>query len=297
MPSDIFPNDVPALWAIADGSAVFARIKDQAQYNRASALTPQAQADFEKERVRLPMVVSEGVAVIDVLGPMEKRPSWMGWTFGFASTQKTRQALANAINDPDVSSIVLRLDSPGGTVDGLAEVGDDLWAARQAGTKPIIAQVDGMLASAAYYVASQANQIVAGRMDLVGSIGTKLVLLDLSKMAEKEGVEVVLITTGEMKAAGEPGTEITDEQKEYFQGIVDGYFEDFIKVVGRGRGLTPREVRDRADGGRVFLAPEAKARGLIDRIGTFEDTVGRLQTQASRSKRNQRARAELAFAE
>ena len=230
------------------------------------------------------MSIAGGVAVINVLGPIEKRETLLGYWFGFASSVRVRKALAAAVGDEDVRQIVLRFDSPGGTVDGLSDLGDAVFKARD--SKPITAQVDGLAASAAYYVAAQASTIVAGRTDLVGSIGTKLVLWDMSAAFDDAGIKVVAIDTGEFKSAGEPGTEITDEQIADFRRLVDAFFADFVEAVARGRGMEKSAVRAVADG-RVFTGPEARKLGLVDRVGSFDETIAR----AGGGSRPRRARA------
>jgi len=213
-------------------------------------------------------------AVIPVMGPMEKRSSWFGMWMGWASTERIRRQVERATGDATVKTILLRIDSPGGTVDGLAELGDTVFRARD--SKRVVAQVDGMAASAAYYVAAQASEINAGRLDLIGSIGVKFVLWDSSKAFELAGIKVIPVDTGDFKSAGEPGTEITDAHVAHFQGLVDATFADFQKAVSRGRGMNAAAVKAVADG-RVWLAAEAKSLGLIDTIQTLDGTMAKLR--------------------
>ena len=229
--------------------------------------------------------VGDGVAVIELRGPMLRDGGRRA-----TSTARLTEAVRTAANDPRVRAIVLRVDSPGGSVDGLAELGDAVWQARQ--RKMVVAQVEGQAASAAYYVASQATRVVAGRMDTVGSIGTFLYLLDWSQWFERAGVRPVLITTGTMKAIGAPGVEITAEQEQYLRDFVEQYFADFRRVVARGRGLSAERVEALADG-RMFVAPEALRLGLIDAYATIDETMDQLEgrgvmaDEAQREQRNE----------
>ncbi len=229
-----------------------------------------------------PLQVRDGLAVISIRGVLTKNPGFFQMLFGGTSTAMATRAVQTAGADPDVKNVLLIIDGPGGSVDGLAELGDAVWALRQ--EKRVIAQVSGMAASAHYYVASQAHQIFAHRMDMVGSIGTKMVLWDVSKAFEEAGIEPVVIATGEFKAAGEPGTVITDEHKEDFQRIVDAYFNDFVDMIARGRGMAKAKVREAADG-RLFLADEAMGMGLINGIRTLDETVAKLTTANRRARR------------
>jgi ClpP class serine protease len=133
-----------------------------------------------------------------------------------------------------------------------------------------------MCCSAAYMTAAQATEIVAGRMDMIGSIGTRLTLFDTSKMAERWGIKAIPIDTGEFKSLGEFGTEITASQVEYMQGLVNGYFADFKATVMRGRKMSAEAFAKVSDG-KVWLASDAKAMGLIDGFSTFGETISRLQ--------------------
>jgi capsid assembly protease len=225
-----------------------------------------------------------GVEIVSVSGVLDKEPSFFLDFFGGTSYMEISTQVAAAVADPEIKTILLVINSPGGSVEGLSDIGDQLFAARE--SKTIVAQVNGMAASAAYYLAAQADKINAGRMDMIGSIGTLLPMEDLSKLYAAMGVEMLTFATGKFKGAGWPGTEITPEQRDYFQGITNAYFADFLAAVKRGRGQSMKEVAD----GRMFLASEAKANGLIDRIQTLDQTLaGLTKTQGT----PRRARASL----
>lgn len=235
----------------------------------------------------LPLGVSDGVATVRLMGPMMRRAGQIAEKyFGIAGTDSTRLAMQAANADPDVDQILLRIDSPGGSVDGLDQLGETVATS----SKPVTAVVDGMAASAAYYVASQADRIIAGRNDMVGSIGVRMMLYDFSAAFEKDGIEAVPIDTGKFKSAGAMGTKITDEQRADFQRVVDYYFADFVKAVSNGRGMSAEAVRAVADG-RMFTQPEALANGLIDGVGTYQSVLGELRSQ--RAQRTGTARARL----
>lgn len=229
------------------------------------------------------------VSLIRIGGVITKNPSFFTRWFGDTSTLEVEAAVKRAASDPEVRTILFQIDSPGGSVDGLAELGDTIFAARD--RKQVIAQVTGMAASAAYYLASQADKVYAQRMDLIGSIGTRLMLYDFSRLFANEGIEAVPIDTGEHKSAGAMGTEITESQRAEFQKIVNLYFEDFLKVVRRGRDIGSAALQKIADG-RLFGAVEARGLGLIDGVRTMDETMARLQSRRQRNIRQQ-ALAEL----
>jgi signal peptide peptidase SppA len=221
--------------------------------------------------------------VIPLMGVFMRRSGT--WPPDVVDVDEARAAIESASVDPSVRRIILRVDSPGGTVDGLSELGTAI--AKAAATKLVIAQVEGTAASAALYAIAGASEIVAGPMDMVGSIGTIAVFSDWSKLAEKFGVRVVPVTTGPLKATGVFGTEFTAEQEAYVQGIIDAYFDDFKAVVARGRKMSAKTV-DAVSDGRMFMATDAQKLGLVDRIGGLADTlsrfaqVDRVRVQASR---------------
>ncbi|MCX7429017.1 MAG: S49 family peptidase [Planctomycetia bacterium] len=229
----------------------------------------------------LPMEIIRGVAVVDVAGLLTKRPSSFSLLFDGTSTEQVTEAVTKAAADDRVKSILLRIDSPGGSCAGLAEAADAILAARA--VKPVVASVCGLCCSAAYLLASQAGQIFAHRMDLIGCIGSKMMLYDFSKMFTEAGIRAVPIDTGPYKSAGEPGTEITPAHEAYFQGIVDQFFGDFIQSIVRGRRMPEAAVRKVADG-RVFVAGEALKLRLIDGIQSFDSTLAALQEGAGSTK-------------
>jgi len=254
-------------------------------------------AELEAARTRaggddgVPLQVQDGVGVVPVQGPMMRTRGGglMAALLGIVGTDDIRRGVQAATRRDDVREIVLRINSPGGSVDGLADLSDAVLQARQ--TKRVTAQVEGMAASAAYQVASQATRITAGRMDMVGSIGVRLMLMDASRMAQNEGVEVIPIDTGEFKSAGAIGTPITERQKADFQRIVDQHFADFVQAVSRGRDMTETDVRQLADGRMFVASTEAVNNGLVDAVQTFDETFAELRGPAGSDDERRRRTA------
>ena len=241
---------------------------------------------------QIPLQISNGMGVIRIRGVMDKMPSFFLSFFGGCSTMMIRRAVEEAAKNDAVEEILLIIDSPGGSVDGLAELADAVLAARK--EKPVIAQVDGMAASAAYEIASQAHFVYAQRMDLIGSIGTRIWLYDYSKMFAEEGVEPVPIDTGEFKSAGMEGTVITKNQRADFQRIVDAYFDDFLNSITRGRNMARKDIEKVADG-RIFTADEAIKNNLIDGISTVSETMSRIRAAQNTRRAANRNAADVAI--
>lgn len=225
------------------------------------------------------------LGIVRTEGPMIKNAGWMAY-YGVAGTRDTQAALMAAAQDADVKSILWVMDTPGGSVDGLEELARTVAAIAK--TKEIVVQVDGMLASAGYYVAAQATQIIAGYDNFIGSIGTRTHMVDMSKLYEEHGVKVIAVDTGEHKSAGLEGTEVTDAHIAEMQKLVDGLFESFLAAIKKGRNITDAKLRSIADG-RVFLSKEALSLGLIDKIQPLSATVAEYNRPRRRSPQSMRA--------
>ena len=275
-------------WSIYTGAErdVLARVAIYAQHCIRNGIS--AGPALDAERDALPVQVAGTTALVDLKGLMiRSAPPWASF-FGITGTDQVRQAIEAADADPDIEQIVMRVDSPGGSVAGLAELSDAIKST----TKPIVAHVEGIAASAALWVVSQADRITVGRMDLVGSIGVRVLLFDLSKAFKEAGIEAVVIDTGEFKSAGVEGTEITENQRADFRRIVDFFFDDFVGAVAEGRGLTEKQVRTIADG-RMFTPAEAIASGLIDGISSIDEVMAAFHVKPLRKTSASRARLEL----
>jgi len=214
--------------------------------------------------------VSGGIAEFAIDGLMMKQVSSLT---GGTSTVALRRQVRHAISNDAVSGAILRVSSPGGTVAGTADLGDDIALfARQ---KPIVAYVEDLGASAACWAASQATEVHAGRSALFGSIGTYSVVHDYSAQANEAGVKVHVVRAGEFKGAGEPGTAITDEQLAMWQDRINSLNDLFLQSVANGRGISVEAIRRLADG-RVYIAAEALKLNLIDRVCSLDETRSHL---------------------
>ncbi len=227
---------------------------------------PKMESTIEK----IPARNGQSLAIVKIMGTMMKSASSMGG----ASTVQLRRDVRQAAADPEVSGILLAIDSPGGTVAGTDDLAADVRAARR--QKPVYAHIDDMGASAAYWIASQAEKIYANSSTaLAGSIGTMSVVYDLSKAADANGVKALLFATGPLKGAGTEGTAVTEEQRAYFQELTDQMQTSFDRAVKNGRGLTDKQLSD-VRSGAVFTASNALDRKLIDGIQPLNKTVDEL---------------------
>jgi signal peptide peptidase SppA len=227
------------------------------------------------------------VALVQVLGMlMKQQPS-----FGGTSTAQLRKEIRQAASDPNVSAILLGIDSPGGSTAGIDDLANDVKAARK--SKPVWAFVEDLGASAAYWIASQAEVIYANSPTaLVGSIGTILTVYDESEAADMQGVKPVVFATGPLKGTGTPGTAVTPEQQAYLQGLVNGVQEHFDAAVRTGRGMTAKELEAVRTGG-VWKAEHALDLKLIDGVQSMQKTVDGLAQRAAAPPSRSRTAAEF----
>lgn len=213
-----------------------------------------------------------GIAVIDLAGPLMKFAG--GSMSAGTSTVNARRQIRDAASNEAVNAILLRIDSPGGTVSGTQDLADEVAAA--GAIKPVEAYVEDQAASAAYWVASQASRIVSNSSALVGCIGTYATLVDSSGAAAMKGFKVSVVRAGQFKGMGASGTEITPDHLAEAQRVVDGLNQHFLDGVASGRRMSAEAVSAIADG-RIHLAADALKMGLIDGIESFDQTVARMR--------------------
>jgi len=218
--------------------------------------------------------ISHKATIWSALGLETSSKTFAGW-------------IESLVNNEDVGAIIMDIDSPGGTALGLSGISDKIFALR--GRKPIIAVVNGLMASAAYFIGSAADEIVSDPDALTGSIGTISVHMDYSKFLEDAGIKPTIIHAGKFKGEGNPFEPLTDEAKADMQKTVDDFGEAFIAAVARNRNTTVSDVKENFGQGRVFRAKEAKSIGMIDRIATLENVIRDLRPKG---KSRSRAQAE-----
>lgn len=213
-------------------------------------------------------VTDDGVAIIDISGTLVSKSSGMNALSGLTSYQDLRSSLQTALDDPAVCGIVLAIDSPGGEVAGLFDLADWLYSAR--GSKPIVASVD-CAASAAYLLASCADEVYVSRAATTGSIGIICLHLDRSAADAQNGLKYSAIYAGARKNDGNPHEPLNDDARTALQARVDQMNDLFVTDVARNRGLAPAAVL-KMDAG-VFLGTAGIEAGLADQVGTIDDAI------------------------
>jgi len=219
------------------------------------------------------LFVRDKVAVIDIDGVMMN--SLEGGWFGGSDNPVSLflEKLQRAEKDSGVKAVVLRLNSPGGTVSASDIMYRALQQFKKKTRKPVIACMLDVAASGAYYLACSSDGIVAQPTSVTGSIGTVMHTVSFSGIMNKLGVKAETIKSGKMKDIGSPFHDLSDEEREILSGIIMEFYEGFLDVVVAGRdNLSRDELRPLADG-RVYTARQALENGLIDKIGYPDDAV------------------------
>ncbi len=220
------------------------------------------------------------VAVIPIKGVLTQHGGFFG---GGNSCDEIGEWVDAAAGDSGIKAIVLDVDSPGGSVFGVQETGEKIRQAREA--KPVFAVANSMMASAAYWLGSQATKIIGTPGADIGSIGVVLVHADFSASLEKDGIKVSYITSSKHKAEGNWTEPLADDARAHMQSRVDDYHATFVDAISKGRGVSKSIVGNDFGQGRMFGAAKAKELGMIDNIGTLASTVKRLLPQSRRSTR------------
>lgn len=213
------------------------------------------------------MTSGDAVAVIHI----DQAIAGTGGTVdGVVTPESIRTQLERAADDPNVKAVVLRVDSPGGTVAASEEIATYV---RDFG-KPVVVSIGDVGASGAYMVSSQADEIYALPGSAVGSIGVILEIPNVSGLLDKVGVDFTVITAGTYKDAGSPFRSLTPSETALLKGQVDEVYGQFIDIVAKGRDLKRADVEKLATG-LTWNGVKAKELGLIDKVGTYTDALDR----------------------
>ena len=216
--------------------------------------------------------IRNSVAIIPIKGIISKNPSLFGFFFSRAVSTEIAEMFKDALGNPSVESILLDIDSPGGTVDGTQELAELIYLSR--GIKPIIAYTDGMMTSAAYYIGAAADQIyISGDMPDIGAIGVTVLHIDYSKFNEQQGIKGTDIYAGKYKTIVSGNKPLSDEGKSYLQDRVDYVYSIFVNDVAKYRGTSVENVLANMADGKIFIGRQAVAVGLADEVIVLDDIL------------------------
>lgn len=230
-----------------------------------------------------------GIYTLPIYGVITPRGNMMARSSGGTTAESILTDFRAAMADPAVDAIVMDIDSPGGAVEGIDELAAEIRAAR--GTKPIVAVANYMAASAAFWIASAADEIVASPSAMVGSIGVFTAHDDISEAQAKLGIKRTVISAGKHKAEGALGRPLSEDALAHVQGQVDEHYSAMTTAISKGRTYGARKVsvelvRGASWGeGRGLLAKPALAAGMIDSIDTLDNTIRRVARGVATSQR------------
>ena len=271
-PWAITPDGFETVCAIIDRRVAGVRLTDE----QIHALIAESRAEFESKHPSgaFPGGQSQGssLAVISIYGTILPRPVMDVSGGGGAPLTRFMDVFRQADADPSVSAILLDIDSPGGSVSMVAEAAAVIASA----STPTYAIANTMAGSAAYYLASQADEVIASPSALVGSIGVFARHVDISVALQQEGVAVSLVSAGQFKTEGNQYEPLSDEARAAMQVMVDEFYTQFVEAVAAGRGVSADDVRDGFGQGRMLTAYDALDAGMVDRVESFDATVSRL---------------------
>jgi signal peptide peptidase SppA len=253
-----------------------------------------AERSAREARRQATQVNAGGIAVLPLYGIVTQRGNMVEDVSGpgSTSTQQFTASLRQALADESVSQILIDIDSPGGSVYGVAELADEIASAQ--GQKPVIAIANSLAASAAYWIGACAAEFYVTPGGEVGSIGVWQAHQDYSRAMDDAGVTTTLISAGKFKVEGNPYAPLSEEAHGFMQSRVDDYYAAFTKAVAKGRGVPVAQVRDSMGQGRVLGADAALSSHMVDGVATLDDVINKMRRAVRISSKPRASRLAIA---
>jgi len=226
---------------------------------------------------RLPINLSRGtttrrtsdtVAIVEIYGPIKMSARISP---GSANPDRITRKLRSLADRKDIKAVVLRINSPGGTVAAVQEIYDEVMNLRNKGIK-VVASMGDVAASGGYYVASAADKIVANPGTLTGSIGVIMEYAHGQELFKKIGLKIETIKSGKYKDTGSFSRETTPEERQILQSLINDAYSQFVGAIEKGRNIPREKILTFADG-RIFTGAQAKELGVIDQLGNRDDAI------------------------
>ena len=184
-----------------------------------------------------------------------------------------KEELTKASEDKHVKGIVLRINTPGGTVTASDILYHEVQEFKKEHHIPVVACIMDLGTSGGYYLAAASDRIIAHPSAVTGSLGVIMLTINGSGLMEKIGLEANTISSGKHKDMGSPFRKMTDQDREIFQSVINSFYQRFLEVIERGRPQLSKEKIQKLADGRIYSAPQAKEAGLIDGIGYLQDAI------------------------
>jgi len=216
---------------------------------------------------------AEKILMLDVSGIIAEKSDDGPFRSSENIVTRIKEELTMAAEDGQIKALLLRINSPGGTVTASDVIYHELEAFKAKRKVPVVAVIMDVGASGGYYVASSADRIVAHPTSVTGSVGVIMLRVNAEGLLQKIGVEAGAIKSGAKKDIGSPFRPMSEEEREIFQTMINGFQSRFLEIVTKGRsGLTPDRLALIADG-RVLTGPQAVQLGLADQVGYLDDGI------------------------
>lgn len=215
------------------------------------------------------------IQVIKLNGMIIDKPEASIFSGKSGSSSACIKALRKAAKDEKVKAVLIRMNTPGGTVSTSQEITDSVLAVKATG-KPVYVSMSDLSASGGYYVASAADRIFAQPGTITGSIGVIMNLMNFKALGDKVGIASVVIKSGPFKDIASPYRAMTDDEKNILQAMIADSYDQFVTAVAKGRRMKVEDVKRLADG-RIYTGRQAKKNGLIDELGGYDDALDALQ--------------------
>ncbi|WP_342472189.1 signal peptide peptidase SppA [Metasolibacillus sp. FSL H7-0170] len=241
------------------------------------AMLPMSGAVVVNESVLEPGDWEKRIALLSVNGTIQDLGAGNAWTQVEYDHQTFMQQLDIILMDESVQAVVLAVNSPGGGVIESAAIHEKLLEIKKERQIPIYVSMGSMAASGGYYIAAPSDKIFALKETITGSIGVIMQGINYSELAEKLGVKFETIKSGPHKDMFGGSRETSAEERAMLQEMIDEMYEEFVDIVEAGRGMSEADVKKVADG-RILGGSQALKAGLVDEIGTLEDTIAAIRT-------------------
>lgn len=235
---------------------------------------PDSSKDFEEKVIE--RGTGKKIAVVELEGVIQNTNTASLLNTGGYNHERFLDMLEAAGEDRTVDGIILRVNTPGGGVVESDEIYDKIVEIKEEYDKPVYVSMGNTAASGGYYVSAPADKIVAHSATLTGSIGVIMESFNFAEFADKHGIKFNTIKSGEYKDIMSQSRKMTDKEREILQTMIDDLYEDFVQVIVDGRGMTESKVRELGDG-RVYTGEQAKENGLVDALGSMDDTIAMMK--------------------
>lgn len=219
---------------------------------------------------------AEKIAVLNLEGVIQGGSDSSLLTSNGYNHKRFLEMLEEAGEDRGINGIILQVNTPGGGVVESAEIHDKIKEIQEKYEKPVYVSMGNTAASGGYYVAAPADKIVAHPATLTGSIGVIMESMNYAELADKLGIDFNTIKSGEFKDIMSSNREMTNDERDILQTMIDELYDEFVQVIVDGRGLSDKEVRQLGDG-RVYTGSQAKENGLVDDLGSIDDTIAMMK--------------------